>query len=70
MITDPVVWRRVLEEVSTALSAAGATIMGAMASPLTGADGNVEFLLHARAGTHAGPDVTALLDAALAEVEV
>jgi 23S rRNA (cytidine1920-2'-O)/16S rRNA (cytidine1409-2'-O)-methyltransferase len=69
VITDPVVWRRVLEEVSTALAAAGATIMGAMASPLTGADGNVEFLIHARAGTHAAPDVTALLDAALAEVE-
>ena len=29
--------------------------MGAMASPLTGADGNVEFLLHARAGARPAP---------------
>ena len=52
VITDPVVWRRVLEEVADALEGLGAAIMGAMASPLTGADGNVEFLLHAR--TRAG----------------
>lgn len=68
VITDPEVWRRVLEEVSTALAAAGSTIMGAMASPLTGADGNVEFLLHAREGAHEAPERTVLLDAALAEV--
>jgi 23S rRNA (cytidine1920-2'-O)/16S rRNA (cytidine1409-2'-O)-methyltransferase len=48
VITDPAVWRRVLEEVAGALDDLGAAIMGAMASPLTGADGNVEFLLHAR----------------------
>lgn len=48
VITDPAVWQRVLEEVAAALVALGAAIMGAMASPLTGADGNVEFLLHAR----------------------
>jgi 23S rRNA (cytidine1920-2'-O)/16S rRNA (cytidine1409-2'-O)-methyltransferase len=48
VITDPAIWRRVLEEVSAALTELGAAIMGAMASPLTGADGNVEFLLHAR----------------------
>jgi 23S rRNA (cytidine1920-2'-O)/16S rRNA (cytidine1409-2'-O)-methyltransferase len=69
IITDPRVWRRVLEEVTGALVELGAAIMGAMASPLTGADGNVEFLLHARTRPvepHA--DVARLLDAALAEV--
>jgi 23S rRNA (cytidine1920-2'-O)/16S rRNA (cytidine1409-2'-O)-methyltransferase len=69
VITDPAVWRRVLEEVAGALDELGAAIMGAMASPLTGADGNVEFLLHARTGAP-GPDpanVGALLDGALAE---
>lgn len=68
IITDPAIWRRVLEEVAGALRAAGGTIMGAMASPLTGADGNVEFLLHARTGP-AAPEVdpAALLDAAVAE---
>ncbi|MGH9185464.1 MAG: TlyA family RNA methyltransferase [Acidimicrobiales bacterium] len=50
VIRDPEVWRRVLAEVCDALDGAGAAIMGAMVSPLRGADGNVEFLLHARAG--------------------
>src|SRR5215213_7344922 len=49
VITDPVVWRRVLDEVKVAVIDHGAVIMGAMVSPLTGADGNVEFLLWARA---------------------
>jgi hypothetical protein len=64
-----VVWRRVLVEVADALVASGSAIMGVMASPLTGADGNVEFLLHARTGTAAGSDLAGLVDAALAEVE-
>jgi 23S rRNA (cytidine1920-2'-O)/16S rRNA (cytidine1409-2'-O)-methyltransferase len=56
VIRDPAVWRRVLDEVLIALRAAGAAIMGAMVSPLTGADGNVEFLVHARAATPADAD--------------
>ena len=69
MITDPNVWRRVLEEVTGALEGLGTTIMGVMASPLTGADGNVEFLLHARTGPgRARRRVRELLDGALAEV--
>jgi len=54
VIRDPVVWRRVLDEVGTALSGAGAAMMGVMVSPLTGASGNVEFLAHCRAHA-AGP---------------
>ncbi|MEY2449508.1 MAG: rRNA (cytidine1920-2-O)/16S rRNA (cytidine1409-2-O)-methyltransferase [Acidimicrobiaceae bacterium] len=50
VIRDPEVRARVLEEVSSALSELGAAIMGTMESPLKGADGNVEFLLHARKG--------------------
>jgi 23S rRNA (cytidine1920-2'-O)/16S rRNA (cytidine1409-2'-O)-methyltransferase len=49
IISDPSVWRRVLGEVATALEDRGATIMGAMVSPLTGADGNVEFVVVGRA---------------------
>jgi len=48
VIGDPAVWQRVLDDVIAAFAERGATIMGAMASPLTGSDGNVEFLLHAR----------------------
>jgi 23S rRNA (cytidine1920-2'-O)/16S rRNA (cytidine1409-2'-O)-methyltransferase len=49
VIRDPVVHERVLAEVATALSGLGAAIIETMQSPITGADGNVEFLLHARA---------------------
>ena len=74
VIRDPEVWRRVLDEVVIALQATGAAIMGAMVSPLTGADGNVEFLVHARATTdgHAdglGAHTAAAVDEALALVD-
>lgn len=46
VIRDPAVWRRVLSEVGVALAGAGAAIMDGMVSPISGADGNVEFLLH------------------------
>jgi 23S rRNA (cytidine1920-2'-O)/16S rRNA (cytidine1409-2'-O)-methyltransferase len=56
VIRDQRVWTRVLEEVCSSFRRAGAVMMGAMVSPLTGAHGNVEFLLHARA--HGRPDET------------
>lgn len=49
VIRDPAVWRQVLADTRDALARHGAAIMGAMVSPLHGADGNVEFLLHVRA---------------------
>ena len=49
VIRDPAVWRRVLEEVIDAFEGLGAAMMGAMPSPLRGADGNVEFLVRLRA---------------------
>jgi 23S rRNA (cytidine1920-2'-O)/16S rRNA (cytidine1409-2'-O)-methyltransferase len=80
VITSPEVWRRVLLEVIAAFVAGGATIMGLMVSPLTGADGNVEFLLHAvappdgavaAAAVTTTPDrsaaVDALVEAAIAD---
>ena len=48
VITDPEVWREALERVLNACEVTGAAIMGPMTSPLRGADGNVEFLLHLR----------------------
>lgn len=50
VVRDPDVWRRVLSEVRASFYGAGAAMMDAMVSPLTGADGNVEFLAHLRAG--------------------
>ena len=67
VISDPEVWRRVLGEVAGALDQGGAAIMGAMASPLTGADGNVEFLVHARASSTTRIDVEAAIATAVAE---
>ncbi|HKY67088.1 MAG TPA: TlyA family RNA methyltransferase [Acidimicrobiales bacterium] len=55
VIRDPDVWLRVLEDVVHALGGHGAAIMGVMVSPITGAEGNVEFLVHARTSPAAGP---------------
>ncbi len=47
VIRNPAVWRRTVLEVCDRLETAGAAIMGIMVSPVTGGDGNVEFLVHA-----------------------
>ncbi len=74
VIRDPDIWRRVLEEACGAIEAGGTAIMDAMVSPLRGAEGNVEFLVHAvrvdaederRARRHAGRlDLDAVVRAA------
>lgn len=48
VIRDEAVRARVLDEVTAAWAGLGAAIMETMVSPLTGADGNVEYLVHAR----------------------
>ena len=63
VITDAQIWRRVLGEVRAAAASQGAAMMGAMPSPITGAEGNVEFLVHCRVGA-----TEALDDVALDEV--
>lgn len=69
VLRDPVVWRRVLEEVAAGFAAAGAAMMELMPSPITGADGNVEFLARFRRGTAAPAALVAgLVAAALADV--
>ena len=71
VIRDPEIHRRTLGEVATALGDAGAVIMGAMPSPLTGHSGNIEFLLYARTPGQpmaVEPDIAQMLDAAVDEV--
>jgi 23S rRNA (cytidine1920-2'-O)/16S rRNA (cytidine1409-2'-O)-methyltransferase len=63
VIRDPEVWARVLDEVRAAALSQGAAMMDAMPSPITGAEGNVEFLVLCRAGASEG-----LGEADLAEV--
>jgi 23S rRNA (cytidine1920-2'-O)/16S rRNA (cytidine1409-2'-O)-methyltransferase len=74
VVRDPALWLAALEGVASALVSAGTGIMEAMASPLTGASGNVEFLLHARKGAEAGggtagASAAGLLVAAVSEAE-
>ena len=59
VIRDPEVWRRTLQRVGSAIGEAGAAMMDAMVSPLLGAQGNVEYLVHARVGPSPtpGPDL-------------
>jgi 23S rRNA (cytidine1920-2'-O)/16S rRNA (cytidine1409-2'-O)-methyltransferase len=58
VIRDPTLWAEAVRRVGAALEGHGATIMGAMASPLRGADGNVEFFLHARVRVPGAGSVT------------
>ncbi len=73
VVRDPEIHRRTLGDVADALTGAGAAIMGAMPSPITGMAGNIEFLLYARApgGTPGGrppvADVPGLLDDVVSE---
>jgi 23S rRNA (cytidine1920-2'-O)/16S rRNA (cytidine1409-2'-O)-methyltransferase len=56
IVRDPDVHRAVLTEVIDALADAGVGVIALTVSPLRGADGNVEFLAHAR---RSAPRVTA-----------
>ncbi|WP_294136798.1 TlyA family RNA methyltransferase [Sphingobium sp.] len=50
VVRDPEIHQRVCEEVRTWIQAQGWTVIGITPSPITGPQGNVEFLLHARLG--------------------
>lgn len=47
VITDPAIHERVREEVGAALVEVGCHVLGWTDSPITGGDGNREFLVHA-----------------------
>jgi 23S rRNA (cytidine1920-2'-O)/16S rRNA (cytidine1409-2'-O)-methyltransferase len=46
VITDPVIHARVRDEVEAVFASTGCHVMGWTDSPITGADGNKEFLVH------------------------
>jgi 23S rRNA (cytidine1920-2'-O)/16S rRNA (cytidine1409-2'-O)-methyltransferase len=54
VVRDPDAWRDAIEGVVQACAREGLTPMGAMASPVLGPAGNVEFPLRAAAGKRAG----------------
>jgi len=47
VVTDPEVWSRVRDEIADAFESCACTVSGWTESPITGADGNHEFLIHA-----------------------
>jgi len=76
VIRDPALWLQAVEGVCDAFGQAGAAMIDVMVSPLRGADGNVEFMVHGRAhsagtggaGTQAGagPDIDGAVQEAAA----
>lgn len=50
VVRNPDVWQRVLREVSESFELRKAVMMDVMVSPITGTDGNVEFLVWLRKG--------------------
>jgi len=67
VIKDPLVWRESLDRVCSSLRAAGAAIMGVMVSPITGGEGNVEFLVHVGVGLDIDPDPSKLCESAVSQ---
>jgi len=63
VVADPGVWRRAIDDIADATVRAGAGAAAVICSPITGPAGNVEFLLHARAGI---PGVPLDVDGAIA----
>jgi 23S rRNA (cytidine1920-2'-O)/16S rRNA (cytidine1409-2'-O)-methyltransferase len=60
VVRDPAAHHQVLVTVVAGLAAAGLVAVGVIPSPLRGADGNVEFVLHARkSGTPVGSSAIA-----------
>lgn len=70
VVRDPAERAAAVARVGSALEGAGAAIMAAMASPLRGADGNVEVLVHARAPGGAAPGAITPEQAAAVALEV
>ncbi len=56
IVRDPDVHRRVVERVTVAAAELGLARAGLVRSPITGAEGNVEFLLHLRNAIGANPE--------------
>jgi 23S rRNA (cytidine1920-2'-O)/16S rRNA (cytidine1409-2'-O)-methyltransferase len=55
VVRDPLVWRRVLDEVLSAAAVSGWSVAGLERSPILGPAGNVEFLAHLRRGAETLP---------------
>jgi 23S rRNA (cytidine1920-2'-O)/16S rRNA (cytidine1409-2'-O)-methyltransferase len=61
IITDPEIWSRVRDEIEVVLHRAGCTVRAWTDSPITGARGNREFLVHAIAPGATDSDLMSVL---------
>lgn len=68
IITDPVIWRRVLGEVVDCAEGHGAGLAGVIPSPITGSAGNVEFVVRLIRGRPSMPGTEEALDAVVVDV--
>jgi 23S rRNA (cytidine1920-2'-O)/16S rRNA (cytidine1409-2'-O)-methyltransferase len=67
VVRDPAIWRRVLTDVGATASGLGLEPVRAIRSPITGGDGNVEFLLELLRGAAPSPDLARSVERALGE---
>lgn len=70
VIADPAIWRRVLLDVIGWAAEAGAGMVGVTPSSITGATGNVEFVVWLRRGCPTMPEGERAVDHAVAEGEL
>ena len=70
VVTDPQVWRRVLDEVAAAAARAGLHAHRAIGSPIVGGEGNVEFLADLRQGSGAEEAYARSVDEAVIRAQV
>ena len=72
VVRDANTHRRVIEKIIDAFSQMGLTVCGLNYSPITGADGNIEYLIYAVKGGLSGsvpdlPEIDSVIDAAWQE---
>jgi len=60
VIKNPEIWHRVLKEVSACVSEAKFGVISVMVSPLRGASGNTEFLVHCQNGSQVSLEVASI----------
>jgi 23S rRNA (cytidine1920-2'-O)/16S rRNA (cytidine1409-2'-O)-methyltransferase len=65
VVREPATWRRVLETIAASAAGIGLYPWHLIRSPITGGDGNVEFLMEMRTDPD-GPPLAAELDVAVA----
>jgi 23S rRNA (cytidine1920-2'-O)/16S rRNA (cytidine1409-2'-O)-methyltransferase len=68
VVNDPGLWRDALERVVASAESSGADLQDVIPSPIRGAEGNVEFLVHLVRGLGGSAEAAGGRDRLLAEV--